>query len=236
MWVSCESAKDLTEKYFEFLESDINEIQNAAISNLLPFCKVFDLATIQKVVFPNLIRLFEDPSKNVPYKQKVLETMFGLTVFEDNDVINPTLTGFFHSYINHTSFDIRISLMFLVKDNIKLISPIHILENACVSQIAEIYDNCNLDQKLQMISVIKLLIQNVEYLFHNHQFLKILKDKFLSDELYIVRISMLKIFIEMKDFIGLKVFEKRLLGMFIDLGNSPNPDHLQIFCYFVIVL
>ena len=217
------------------MESEIEETKKAAIANSSSFCLIFELSTIQNVILPTFIKLFESPEKDVFFKKRILETMFGLTVFEDNEVINTTLGGLFGQCITHSLIEVRITLMMLLKDNIKLVSPIHLLENAYVSQIEEIYDNCSIAQKLEVVAIIKLLILNVEYLFHNHQFLKFLKDKLLSDAAYIIRMSILRVFVETKDFIGLKVFEKRLLGIFMDLGNSSVPDQMQLFCHFVIV-
>lgn len=217
------------------MDSGIEETKTAAIVNSGSFCLIFELSTIQSVILPTFIKLFESPEKDVFFKKRILETMFGLTVFEDNEIINPTLAGLFGQCITHSLIEVRIALMMMLKDNIKLISPIHLLEKAYVSQIEEIYDNCSIAQKLEVVEIIKLLILNVEYLFHNHHFLRFLKEKLISDAAYIVRMSILRVFVETKDFIGLKVFEKRLLGIFMDLGNSGVPDQMQLFCHFVIV-
>ena len=203
--------------------------------NSSQFCKILDLQTIQKIVLVRFIQLFEDKKKSMFFKQKILETMFGLTILEDSEIINVTLTQLFHQYISYKSKTLKLAVMFAVRDNIKLVSPIHVLENAYVGQMDSIYNDCSIDQKLQMVAIIKLLIQNLEYLFHNTQFLMFLKNKMLSDDSYIVRMNMLKLLIEMKDFIGLKVFEKRILGILVELGNSSSPQLAQLFCHFVVV-
>lgn len=235
LWILCDQPHDLINYYFLFLDSDVDEIQHEAILNLSLFSRVFDLSLIQKSLLKRLINLFDLPHKKVFFKQKVVETLFGLTVYEDNEIVNPALTVFFNKNIAHPSIEIRTSLMFLIKDNMKLISPMHVLEAAYVTQINDIYDLCSIDQKLELIILIKLMIQNIEYLFHNQIFVKTLKEKFLMDSAYIVRMTTLKVFVEMKDFIGLKVFEKRLLVIFMEMGNSDDPDQQQMFCNFVIV-
>lgn len=161
--------------------------------------------------------------------------MFNLTCLEDNEVINSSLTNIFHQCIHHKSINVRLTLMLMVRDNIKLISPVHVLEAAYVNNIIEIYPSCDLEQKLRLLTIIGSLIQNVEYLFHNTAFVNFLKTMVLTDETHMIRIGLLRVFVEMKDYIGLKVFEKRLLWVLLELGNSSVPNQAQLFCQFCVV-
>ncbi len=64
------------------------------------------------------------------------------------------------------------------------------------------------------------MIKHIEYLFNSERFVSFISQKLLDDRIHIIRMSFLKTLIELKDFIGIKVFQKNILNIFFDMGQS----------------